>query len=96
MSQNFCNHCIEHVNFNISANFYDDWGINNEVMRGGYHHLPPPKAEGSKRPMSKRVKVLVVSFQTFIYLFKILKTIYKKKQSHTTREGAEGKRLKYK
>ena len=32
----------------------------------------------------------------FIYLFKILKTIYKKKQSHTTREGAEGKRLKCK
>ena len=56
-SQLICCHCVEYIKFDICAKFYDHRSNKNKVMMGVPHAPPPPPiTDGSKKPMSNRVK----------------------------------------
>ena len=54
-SQIFLYHCVEYIKLDTCAKFHDHRSNNNKVMMGG-PHAPPPMTDGSKKPMSNRVK----------------------------------------
>ena len=53
-SQIFCYHCVEYMKLDNCAKFHDQRSNNNKVMMG--EPCPPPITDGSKKPMSNRVK----------------------------------------
>ena len=54
-SQTFCYHFVEYIKLDTCVKFHDHQSYNNKVMMKG-PYAPSPMTDGSKKPMSNRVK----------------------------------------
>ena len=60
-SQIFCYQCVEYIKLDIYTKFHDHRSNSNKVMMGDPHAPPPPPPppyNGSKKPMSNRLKCI--------------------------------------